>query len=534
MLKDTALYQYLQVKSSEYAGISNQLRDSITGWLGYIPHSFPHYTRHTVEHSDELVRQASCLLFVEGNPENPIVGLSCVEAYSLIAAAYLHDAGMVASDEEKASILRSAEWKEWINGSGSGASRYLQIVQFRDSGDPADGTLRNFLADIQIRFLIAEFVRQRHHLRSSRLISQHQSSLARFALDDPVLARTIGDICASHGLSCHELHDDARYPERRTIRGEFINVRFVSIVLRLCDLLDMSTDRACPLLLNAASPVPSQSLACWTQYQRITHRLIAHDRIEIHAECQNQMEHRYLEDWCAWLVDEVDHARATMAHSQRHSEWIPPIVSIDGPNPSIRINPSPEASYVPTAWKLDLDYDIVVERLIHDLHTDSKVFLKELIQNALDATRCRLFLELSRDASGFSGSVTRIDMEIRDRYPISIDLVEREFTSSLSGERETRQVLKITDCGIGMDSDVIEKYFLQIGRSFYESDEFKREFGFFASSQFGIGFLTVFAVSDNVEVDTLKAGGSEPIRLQLTGPRKYLLSERGTRSELGT
>ena len=534
MLKDSALYQYLQAKSSEYSGMSIQLRTSISGWLAYIPQSFPHYTRHTVEHSDEIVRQASCLLFIEGNPEHPVVGLSGVEAYSLIAAAYLHDAGMVASDEERTSILRSAEWDEWTNGSGGGAIRYSQIVQFRESGVPADDALRNFLADTQTRFLIAEFVRQRHHLRSGRLVEQHKSELARFALDDPVLARTIGDICVSHGLSRHELHDAARYPERRTTRGELINVRFVSLVLRLCDLLDMSTDRACPLLLNAASPLPSQSLAHWTQYQRITHRLVAHDRIEIHAECQNHLEHRYLQDWCSWLVDEVDHARATMAHSQRHSEWIPPIVSIDGPNPSIRIIPSPGASYIPTVWKLDLDHDIVVERLVHDLHTDSKEFLKELIQNALDATRCRLFLELSRDTSEFSGSFTRIDMEIRDRYPLRIDLVEREFTSSLSGERETRQVLKITDCGIGMDSDVIEKYFLQIGRSFYESDEFKREFGFFASSQFGIGFLTVFAVSDNVEVDTLKAGGSEPIRLQLTGPRKYLLSERGTRSELGT
>lgn len=534
MLRSSALYQYLQTKSPEYAAKAIELHDSISGWLAYIPQSFPHYTRHTVEHSEEIVVQASSLLFVDGNPKRPVVNLSGVEAYSLIAASYLHDAGMVASDEQKAEILNSPEWKEWTEGGGGGAVRYSEIVRFRESSTPSDDALRNFLADIQVRFLIAEFVRLKHHFRSGRLVEQHQSELARFAFDDPVLTRTIADICVSHGLSHHELHDDARYPDRRTIRGELINVMFVSLIFRLADLLDMSSDRACPLLLNAASPLPSESLAHWTQYQRITHRLVAHDRIEIHAECQNQLEHRYLQDWCSWLVDESEHAGTIMAHSRRHNEWVPPMVSIEGSNPSIRITPSPEASYVPSRWRLDLDPDIILERLVYDLHSNTKVFLRELIQNALDATRCQIFLELAGESPAFSGAFTRLDKIIRDRYPVCIDLVEREFTSPLSGERETRQVLTISDYGIGMDNEVIEKYFLQIGRSFYSSDEFRREFGFFASSRFGIGFLSVFAVSDHVEVDTLKAGGGTPIKLLLTGPRKYLLSERGTRSTPGT
>ncbi len=534
MLQKSALFQYLQTNGPEYAGKVIELRESISGWLAYIPQSFPHYTRHTVEHSEEIVTQASNLLFVEGDPEKPVVNLSNIEAYSLIAASYLHDAGMVTSDEQKAEILSSQEWKDWAGGGGGGTARFLEIVEFRESSTPSDDTLRNFLADVQTRFLIAEFVRPRHHFRSGRLVQQHQQEVGRFAFDNPVLTRTLADICVSHGLSHHELQDDSRFPDRRTIRGELLNVRFVSLVLRLADLLDMSFDRACPLLLNAASPLPSGSLAHWTQYQRITHRLVAHDRIEIHAECIHHLEHRYLQDWCSWLVDETEHAKVSMAHSQRHSEWVPPLVTIQGQNPTIRIGPSANASYVPSKWTLDLDPDIILERLVYDLHSDPKVFLRELMQNSLDATRCRMSLDQAAESGDFSGAFTAVDKNIRDRYPINITLEERPFANPLSGEEEVRQVITVADHGLGMDRRVIENYFLQIGRSFYSSDEFRRDFGFFASSKFGIGFLSVFAVSDHVEVDTYKAGSEDPLKLLLTGPRNYLLSERGTRTSPGT
>lgn len=104
-LQDTAIMTYLKSKDSQYYGKVLELRESVSEWLDYIPQTFPHYTRHTIRHSEEIVLQLSKLLFKDERQRKPVIRLSAVEAYILIAAAYLHDAGMVASDREKIEIL---------------------------------------------------------------------------------------------------------------------------------------------------------------------------------------------------------------------------------------------------------------------------------------------------------------------------------------------------------------------------------------------------------------------------------------------
>ena len=277
------LLVYLKASHDVYYGKVHELREAIQGWLNYIPHTFPHYTRHTVEHSDEIVRQMSKLLFRDDDPAKPVLRLSPTEAYVAAAAAYLHDAGMVSSDKEKADLLQSKAWTEWVTGAGGAAERWAAIQNFRKGSEPPNDGLRNFLADVQTRFLLAEFIRRGHHLRAADVIAQHQGTLGRFAFDDPMLLRAISDVCVSHGLRQHELEDRERYPDQCDIRADRVNVRFLAILLRLGDLLDMSCDRACPLLMNPASPVPSESLAHWSQYQRITHRLTSPERIEVRS-----------------------------------------------------------------------------------------------------------------------------------------------------------------------------------------------------------------------------------------------------------
>ncbi len=533
----TALMEFLKIKDDKYFSKAKELREEVEKWLSYTPQTFPHYTRHTVHHSDEIILQASKFLFRDEDPTKPVISLTSIEAYILIASAYLHDSGMVSSDLEKSDILRSEEWKQWTSGSGGGAKRWQEVQTLRDGREPSDDVIRHFLADLQMRFLIAEFIRRAHHLRAASVIQQHQALLGRFAFDDERLQKTIADVCVAHGLRHNELEDKDLYPERRDILGQTVNVRFLAIALRLGDLLDMSYDRACPLLLNASCPLPADSLAHWTQYQRITHFLTATDVIEITADCQTQEEHRVLQDWCQWIVDEVKNAEILMARASRHQNWILPNVSIDGDQPTIKIRKSEKATYIPSKWMLELDQEVIFKRLIYDVYESPNVFIRELIQNALDANRCQMYNDLQKSSMPTPESPTQVAESFRVRYPVKIGLEEIEKPNELSGEREKRQVLVIEDNGIGMDREIIERYFLQVGRSFYTTDEFRRNFQFVPTSQFGIGFLSVFAVSDQVTVETYKQNLSDPsgsIRLTLTGPRTYLLTEVGQRRSSGT
>jgi molecular chaperone HtpG len=532
----TALMAFLQGRNPLLHSKIVELRNAVESWLSLIPATFPHYTSHTVHHSDEIVLQMSKLLFRNGEPTQPVVQLSAMEAYILVAAAYLHDSGMVASDREKAEVLDSADWKEWTE-SGGGAPRWREIQDFRHGGSPSNEGKRNFLADIQTRYLIAEFVRRTHHLRVIDLLIGHQSEFGGFALGDPILLRTVSDVCAAHGLRQHELEDKDRYPERRDIQGDTVNVRFLAILLRLGDLLDMSHDRACPLLLNAVCPLPPDSLAHWTKYQRLTHSLTSTDRIERTAECQTQDEHRFLQDWCKWIEDETANARILMSRAERHREWQPPEVRVDPEVGTIRIRPSSHATYIPSDWNFKLDQDEVFQRLIKDVYDHPQSYLRELLQNSFDATRCQLFLDLKKDGMDVPDYSTQVDEKYRSRYGIQVRIGYAEVLNELSGQMEQRQLLTVEDAGVGMDRQVIRDYFLQVGRSFYTTEEFRRTFRFVPTSRFGVGFLSVFAISSLVKVETYKPAsqhGDGPIRLTLTGPRNYLLMEKGDRRAAGT
>ena len=349
--------------------------------------------------------------------------------------------------------------------------------------------------------------------------------------------RTISDVCVAHGLDRSELEDPVRFPDRRDVRGDIVNVRFAAIVLRLGDLLDMRCDRACPLLLNAACPLPADSLAHWTQYQRITHRLTAPDRIEIRAECHTQDEHRFLQDWCKWLVDEVEHAGLMMARSARHGNWKPPAIGLSPSNRTIDIRPAGTATYQPLEWRFELDPDVVFERLIHDVYDTPYAFIRELIQNALDASRCQMYADLRSDGIIPPDYPTQVAEERRQRYPVRVSLSTIQKRSALSGEAVTEQVIAVDDSGIGMDREIIERYLLQVGRSYYTTEDFRRSYGFVPTSRYGLGFLSVFAVSDLVTIETCKPTGRGqpgPLRVTLTGPRNYLLIERGENRGRGT
>ena len=536
-VRQTALVRWLEANNSIYFGKSLELRNEIAGWLAYVPHTFPHYTRHTIDHSESIILQLSKVLFRNDNLNSCTINLSATEAYILVAAAYLHDAGMVASDAEKKALLEDEDWRKWVTGEGGAAERWNEIEKFRMGDHPANGATRNFVADLETRFLLAEFVRRIHHERAANVIQQHQSSLGRFAFDDPELETAISEICVGHGLRREMLDDRVRYPLLRQIRGDDVNVRLLAILFRLGDLLDLQSDRACPLLLNAACPLPAESYAHWSQYRQIRHRAVSPDVIELRAECMNSEEHRVLRDWCQWIVDEVAATPALLAGSLRHADWHPPRASMFGNSPTIQILPAPAATYYARDWRFELNEQSIFQRLIADVYDEPNIFIRELIQNSLDAMRCRIYEDLTKAGENAPTLPTRIKKEIRDKYKLQIRIWNSTVENKMSGENEERATFEINDCGIGMDEEIITKHLLQVGKSFYTTSEFRRRYKFVPTSQFGIGFLSVFAVSDQIKVETYREANrntGEAIKLVFSGPRNYVIVERGTRRKLGT
>jgi len=115
------------------------------------------------------------------------------------------------------------------------------------------------------------------------------------------------------------------------------------------------------------------------------------------------------------------------------------------------------------------------------LYTDKEIFLRELISNACDALSK---LKILRD---------RGETEFKDE--------ELKITIKLDSEKNT---LTITDTGIGMTADEVEKYIAQL--AFSGAEEFVKKYQNEESEiigHFGLGFYSSFMVSKKVTIDTL-------------------------------
>ena len=108
------------------------------------------------------------------------------------------------------------------------------------------------------------------------------------------------------------------------------------------------------------------------------------------------------------------------------------------------------------------------------LYSDHEIFLRELVSNAVDATQKLRTLATS---GVFNGELGNIDIHI------SVD--------------SNAKTLTITDRGIGMTAEEVDKYINQI--AFSGAGEFLEKYQNQAIiGHFGLGFYSAFMVSDKV------------------------------------
>ncbi len=145
------------------------------------------------------------------------------------------------------------------------------------------------------------------------------------------------------------------------------------------------------------------------------------------------------------------------------------------------------------------------------LYSDHEIFLRELVSNAVDATQKLRTLSSRSEFSGELGDVT--------------------INISLDTEAKT---LSITDRGIGMTQEEVDKYINQI--AFSGAEEFMAKYKDQAIiGHFGLGFYSAFMVSDKVEIFTQSyKEGSKAVHWSCTGSPEYDMEELEEPRERGT
>ena len=138
------------------------------------------------------------------------------------------------------------------------------------------------------------------------------------------------------------------------------------------------------------------------------------------------------------------------------------------------------------------------------LYSDHEIFLRELVANAVDATQKLNTIASSGELKGEQGDLTiRIELD------------------------PTAGTLKITDRGIGMTAEEVDKYINQI--AFSSAGEFLEKYKDQATGiigYFGLGFYSAFMVSKKVTIDTLSwKEGSKAVRWECEGDPEYTMSD---------
>lgn len=146
------------------------------------------------------------------------------------------------------------------------------------------------------------------------------------------------------------------------------------------------------------------------------------------------------------------------------------------------------------------------------LYSDHEIFLRELVSNAVDATQK---LKTLATFGEFKGDVGTVDVRV-----------------SIDKEAGT---LTVSDCGIGMTAEDIDKYINQI--AFSGAEEFLNKYKDTANSiigHFGLGFYSAFMVSKKVVINSLSyKEGAEPVKWTCDGSPEYTM-EKGDRATRGT
>ncbi len=501
----------------------------------------PEFDIHDEKHSEKVIQNIEQLL-----GENQIKNLTSYELFLLHLSAFFHDCAMAPSDWE-INTLKITEGtdeysidKDSLNNdlnSPFKLSEALKVIESRKNilyrnfkGDvknwiftpkselELDKYLSNLLIDYQnhrngfadeikratnkedflklSEFIRTDYIRATHHIR----IETYVKNLEQFFGDhfeQPAwgkkLAADLATICRSHGESASfikKLSTDAQYYGK-----ESSNLQLVAVMLRLGDIIHFSYDRA-PIELRSSKICKSEySFLQWAIKNNGVNYSIVDGEIVYRAYCESPESYFKLHQYIDWIDYEIQN------YFKFERIWGKPYISSLKEKVN-RKNINNSDLFLPKrGLSFSLNQKNIIELLMGvGLYKDKFACLRELYQNSLDACRCMIA------QNNLSNTITKGVIEF-------------------GLEEEGNKVfLYCIDNGIGMSKEIIEKYLLNIGNSYYKSSDFYKaqaNWGgdFSPVSQFGIGILSCFMIGDKIEIIS-KTNNNDFVSCSIDGPHE--------------
>lgn len=459
-LEETVLwkvYQEKAVSDSKRASWVKEVCEAAIQYMTDVRQTFQNYTLHDGTH---ILNVLDAMGGVLGNQVNQ---LTVGETELLILAASLHDLGMVYTEEEKIRHFQDAE------ACGKFLREYCPEYLDCPAEDWTEETRQWYLRTLH-PFRIPEVLQ-----------NEVWKELFASCPLEVIPKRYIVAVCRAHG---ENPQDFLRNRDLEYLAANGADPLFCAILLRLCDLLDFDDTRA-PKVLYGYVACNDKSRAEWDKHRESAgfHYPAAPstDDLPYKAICTNPGVEHAVRDFLDWIDDELGNCIRLQKYCR--TSW-----QKEFPFPRAVLRKEIESDgYMSGDFCMTMDQTQVLKLLTgENLYDNNDVFVRELLQNAIDATLLRGKME-----SGFIPEHARID--IWEWY-----------------DKEGNIWFRMDDQGTGMTLGMLKRYFLKVGNSYYTSREMERDLRdhgqtekYRGISRFGIGFLSCFLCGDYAEVSTL-------------------------------
>lgn len=429
--------------------------------------NFPNYTNHDINHSFKLMNTMYEL--IKDNKKD----FNALEIALMIYSALFHDLGMAISDEEIENIKNNN-------------SKYLNNQNFELIKE------NNFNNE---DLALQEVIRNAHGKIAYDLITNQYEKEFRLPNHESIsFAENLAEICLSHTT-------DKSYVENlktNTTKGESeYNTQFLAILLRLSDILDIDSTRT-PLALFESMNLNDFSKSEWQKnftIDNIKKIFTVNDLKEIRLEgsCKDIKIHRKILGYIKWIENELRLAIDLTSNMEKKYHILL--------NTEVKNKIKPIGYTIPDL-KLNMDYHAVTNLLMGEAIYGSKnLGLRELLQNSIDA------IMVKKDMFEIK------NLSQKDTY---IPIIEINID-----EKNSKFIIK--DNGMGMNEYIIKNYFLNVGKSYYKSKDFLNyKHNYNPIGNFGIGFLSCFMLSNEVQVVTKHFNSNKKYIIDLEKNSEYI------------
>jgi len=459
----------LKEKESIYYGKIQDLYSICESILSEIPKQFPNYTLHDIGHSIRVIGYMNELV------KECISNFSELQLALIVYSGLLHDIGMFVSDDEKFDLYRKFE-----------------RVNYKFS---------RMTSDEKVSYL-KEYIRKNHGKRVTDALNYDindstkiKSLLFVGSSLSYDLTDLISKICQSHTESCDWIIQNL--PSNCEYADDVVNPQYIAFLLRIGDALDID-DRRAPYLLYKLLNPQGISNTEWKKHIPVTNynkirKVEDFYRITFSGECKELNIYRKIMEYIDWIDSDL----------QKMIE----ISSTFQPCYQLNIEKSIHRNIVPHGFSSELlrfrlDYNQIIKLLMGEkIYGNKRDGLRELLQNAIDAVKLMNNIHYQIVDYGLNSYVPEIRI-----------IVNKDKNS-----------FEIFDNGTGMSEEILEKYFFNVGNSYYTSEEFSGfNYQYEPIGHFGIGFLSCFMLSSKIKLETKYYNSKDKIQMLFDKESPYI------------